>query len=298
MAEVYRSKSMENRKNILVVGGGTMGQGIALVCALSGYATTVVDLPSALPSIRAGFERFLADRVKKGKLTVAGMQEVLASIRVEEGLDAAAEADWVIEAIVETLDAKKKLFADLEKRVSPDAVIATNTSSLSVTAMAAGMRNPGCVVGLHFFNPATVMSLVEVVRTCWTDDALLKRAFELVQSIQKFPVLVKDTPGFIVNRIARSFAVESLKIVTEGIATPRQVDRIMKLGGSFKMGPFELMDLVGIDVNFSVTQSIFRSSFEEPRFRPQILQQELVNAGRLGRKTGHGIYSYETGGKK
>ncbi|MHB8783127.1 MAG: 3-hydroxyacyl-CoA dehydrogenase family protein [Desulfobacteria bacterium] len=289
---------MENRKNVLVVGGGTMGQGIALVCALSGYETTVVDLPAALPRVRAGVEKFLADRVNKGKLSAATMQEVLAAIRVEDRLDAAGEANWVIEAIVETLDAKKKLFSDLEKRIRPDAIIATNTSSLSVTAMAAGTRNPGRILGLHFFNPATVMPLVEIVRTCWTDDALLKKAFEFVGSIRKSPVLVKDTPGFIVNRIARSFAVESLKIVTEGIASPGQVDRIMKLGGRFKMGPFELMDMVGIDINFAVTQTIFRGFFEEPRFRPQILQQELVNAGRLGRKTGHGVYSYEVGGEK
>jgi 3-hydroxyacyl-CoA dehydrogenase len=289
---------MENGKKVLVVGGGTMGQGIALVCGLSGYGTTIVDLPAALPRIRAGIEKSLADRVKKGKMSAAEMQGFLSSIHVEEGLDAAADADWIVEAIVETLDAKKALFAEIEKRMKVDAVVATNTSSLSVTAMAAGLRNPGCIVGLHFFNPATVMPLVEIVRTGWTDEALLKKSFEFVKSIRKFPVLVKDTPGFIVNRIARSFAVESLKIVTEGIATPRQVDRIMKLGGSFKMGPFELMDMVGIDINFAVTQSIFRAFFEEPRFRPQILQQELVNAGRLGRKTGHGVYVYETGGKR
>ena len=289
---------MENGKKVLVVGGGTMGQGIALVCALSGYETTIVDLPAALPRIRAGIEKFLADRVKKGKMSAAQMHDSLSSIHVEEGLDAAAEADWIVEAIVEALDPKKALLAEIEKRMRGDAVVATNTSSLSVTAMAAGLRNPGCLVGLHFFNPATVMPLVEIVRTCWADAALLKKSFEFVKSIRKFPVLVKDTPGFIVNRIARSFAVESLKIVTEGIATPRQVDRIMRLGGSFKMGPFELMDMVGIDINFAVTRSIFRAFFEEPRFRPQILQQELVNAGRLGRKTGHGVYAYETGGKK
>jgi 3-hydroxybutyryl-CoA dehydrogenase len=289
---------MENGKKVLVVGGGTMGRGIAMVCSLSGYRTTVSDLPDALPGIRAEIERFLADRVKKGKMSAADMQESLSSIRVEAGLDAAVDADWIMEAIVENLDAKKALLAGLENRMKGDAVIATNTSSLSVTAMAAGLRNPGCLVGLHFFNPATVMPLVEIVRTCWTDENLLKRAFEFVKSIRKFPVHVKDTPGFIVNRIARSFAVESLKIVTEGIASPHQVDRIMRLGGGFKMGPFELMDMVGIDINFSVTQTIFRAFFEEPRFRPQLLQQELVNAGRLGRKTGHGVYAYGTGGKQ
>ncbi|MBI5418559.1 MAG: 3-hydroxybutyryl-CoA dehydrogenase [Deltaproteobacteria bacterium] len=289
---------MENGKHVMVIGGGTMGQGIALVCVLSGYRTTVVDLPAAIPRIRTGVERFLADRVKKGKFSAADVQNVMGLIAIEEDLSAAASADWIIEAIAENFDAKKKLFSDLEKAMKTEATICTNTSSLSVTAMAAGMRNPGCVLGLHFFNPPAVMPLVEIVRTCWTDEATAAKAFEFVQSIRKFPVLVKDTPGFIVNRIARSFAVESLKIVTEGIAAPEQVDRIMRLGGNFKMGPFELMDMVGIDVNFAVTRSIYRAFFEEPRFRPQILQQDLVNAGRLGRKTGRGIYSYETGGKK
>lgn len=289
---------MENGKHVMVIGGGTMGQGIALGCVLSGYRTTVVDLPAAIPRIRERIEKFLADRVKKGKISAADMQGALGRIAIEEDLSAAASADWVIEAIVENLEAKRQLFSDLEKATRAEATICTNTSSLSVTAMAAGMRNPGRVLGLHFFNPATVMPLVEVVRTCWTDEAAIAKAFEFVQSIQKFPVLVKDTPGFIVNRIARSFAVESLKIVTEGIARPEQVDRIMRLGGNFKMGPFELMDMVGIDVNFAVTRSIYGAFFEEPRFRPQILQQELVNAGRLGRKTGRGIYSYETEGKK
>lgn len=289
---------MEPRENVLVVGGGTMGQGIALACALSGYGTTLSDLPAVLPRVRAGVERFLADRVQRRKMTEAEREAVAGALRIEEGLEAAATADWVVEAIVEALEPKRKLLAELEARKKPGAMLCSNTSSLSVTAMAAGLKEPAAVLGLHFFNPATVMQLVEVVRTVWSSEATLARAAAFVRSLGKVPVVVKDTPGFVVNRVARSFPLEALKIVTEGIATPQQVDRVMRLGAGFRMGPFELMDLVGIDVNFAVSQSVYRGFFEEPRFRPQLLQQELVHAGRLGRKTGRGIYAYDQEGKR
>lgn len=288
---------MGETESVLVVGGGTMGQGIALACAQAGYPTVVSDLPAVLPRVRAGIDRFLAGRAGKGKMTEAERRRISESIRVEEGLESASRADWVVEAIVESLEPKRTLFAELDARKKPGAVLATNTSSLSVTAMAAGLRDPAAVVGLHFFNPATLMPLVEVARTVWSPPATLERALAFVRSLGKVPVLVKDTPGFVVNRVARSFPLESLRIVTEGIAKPEQVDRILRLGGGFKMGPFELMDLVGIDVNYAVTQSIFRGFFEEPRFRPALLQQELVSAGRLGRKTGHGIYRYREEGE-
>ncbi len=289
---------MEAKQDVLVIGGGTMGQGIALACALAGYRVTISDLPAVLPRIRSGVERFVADRVRKKRSTEDEARALQQAIRMEEGTDAAAGADWIIEAIVEALEPKKKLFAELAPRLKPGAMLCSNTSSLSVTAMAAGLKDPAAVIGLHFFNPATVMQLVEVVRTVWSSDETLARALAFVRSLGKVPVVVKDTPGFVVNRVARSFPLEALKIVTEGIATPPQVDRIMRLGAGFKMGPFELMDLVGLDVNFAVSQSVFRSFFEEPRFRPQLLQQELVNAGRLGRKTGRGVYAYDQEGKK
>jgi 3-hydroxybutyryl-CoA dehydrogenase len=251
-------------KNVMVVGGGTMGQGIALAAALAGHATTIVDLPEALPRIDAAIDRFLADRVKKGKLSGDGAREVRGAIRVEEGLEAARSADWIIEAIVEVLEPKKKLFADLEQRIRPGAMLCTNTSSLSVTAMAAGLRRPAAVLGLHFFNPATVMPLVEIVRTCWTEPATVESAVAFVKGLGKTPVLVKDTPGFVVNRVARPFPVEALRIVTEGTATPAQVDRIMKLGAG-----------VG-----------------EDRYRPCPLLRKLVAAGFTGKRAGRGFFEY------
>ncbi len=275
-----------------------MGRGIALACALAGHDTTVVDLPATLGRIREANERFFADRVGKGKMSAAQAGEVSGRLRVAGELAAGAGADWIVEAIPEDFALKTSLLADLSGLAKDEAVLCTNTSSLSVTAMAAAFRDPRRVLGLHFFNPATVMPLVEVVRTCWSDEALLEKAARFVGSIEKTPVLVKDTPGFIVNRVARLFYLESMKIVQEGIATPGQVDRIMREMGKFRMGPFELMDLVGIDVNFAVTRSVFAGCFGETRFRPQRMQQELVDAGRLGRKTGRGVYAYEKGAKR
>jgi 3-hydroxybutyryl-CoA dehydrogenase len=285
-------------KQVLVVGGGTMGQGIALACALAGHACVVSDLAAALPRVRAGIDGFLAGRAAKGKLPPAEHAAVSARLRVEEGLAAAASADFVIEAIVESLEPKQKLFAELEARKKPGALLCSNTSSLPVTRIAAAVRDPGAVLGLHFFNPATVMPLVEVVRTGFTPGAALDAALAFVASLGKRAVVVKDTPGFVVNRVARSFPLEALRIVTEGIATHAQVDRIMRLGAGFKMGPFELMDLVGVDIGLAVTQSVYRAFFDEPRFRPSIVQQELVDAGRLGRKTGRGFYAYDQDEKR
>ena len=283
-------------KKVLVVGGGTMGQGIALACALAGHECVISDLAAALPRVRAGVEQFLAGRLEKRKMTEEEHADVSRRLRVEEGLAAASSADLVVEAIVESLEPKRKLFAELDARRKPGALLCSNTSSLGITAIAAAVKDPAAVLGLHFFNPATVMQLVEVVRTGFTEQAAIDAALAFVRSLGKRPVVVKDTPGFVVNRVGRSFPLEALRIVTEGVATHEQVDRIMRLGAGFKMGPFELADLVGIDVNFAVSQSVYRAFFEEPRFRPSIVQQELVDAGRLGRKTGRGFYTYEKKG--
>lgn len=285
-------------QHVMVVGGGTMGRGIALACALAGHETVVVDLSTVLDRITRENEGFLADRVKKGRISPTQAREVSKRLRVEGDLSASNAADWIIEAVPEDLELKRKLLKELDGRSKGEAMLCTNTSSLSVTAMASAVRDPRRVLGLHFFNPATAMPLVEVVRTCWSDGNILENACRFVRSIGKTPVLVNDTPGFIVNRIARLFYLESMKIVHERIATPEQIDRIMRQMGNFKMGPFELMDLVGIDVNFAVTKSVFAAYFEEPRFRPQRMQQELFDADRLGRKTGRGVYPYVKGGKR
>lgn len=282
----------EAGRKVLVVGGGTMGQGIALACALAGHECVVSDLAAALPRVRAGIDAFLAGRLEKKKLTKEEHAAVSARLRVEEGLAAASGADVVIEAIVEVLEPKRKLFAELDARKKPGALLCSNTSSLSITSIAAGLRDPAAVLGLHFFNPATVMKLVEVVRTGFTGQATLDAALAFVRSLGKVAVVVKDTPGFVVNRVARAFPLEALRVVTEGIASHEQVDRIMRLGAGFKMGPFELMDLVGVDINLAVTRSVYGGFFDEPRFRPSVVQQELVDAGRLGRKTGRGFYTY------
>jgi 3-hydroxybutyryl-CoA dehydrogenase len=279
-------------RQVLVVGGGTMGQGIALACALAGHPCVISDLPAVLPRVRAGVDAFLAARAAKGKLSPAEHGAVAARLRVEEGLAAASSANVIIEAIVESLEPKRQLFAELDARRKPGALLCSNTSSLPITRIAAAVRAPGAVLGLHFFNPATVMPLVEVVRTGFTEGATLDAVLAFVRSLDKRAVVVKDTPGFVVNRVARSFPLEALRIVTEGLATHEQVDRIMRLGAGFKMGPFELVDLVGVDVNLAVTQSVYRAFFDEPRFRPSIVQQELVDAGRLGRKAGRGFYTY------
>jgi 3-hydroxybutyryl-CoA dehydrogenase len=287
------------RQRVLVVGGGTMGQGIALACALAGHECVVSDLAAVLPRVRQGVDQFLAGRLEKGKLGRDEHADVSARLRVEEGLAAASSADWVIEAIVESLEPKRKLFAELEERKKRGALLCSNTSSLGISAIAAGLRDPAAVLGLHFFNPAPAMQLVEVVRTGFTEQPTIDAALAFVRSLGKKPVVVKDTPGFVVNRVARSFTLESLRVLTEGIATPGQVDRVMRLGAGFKMGPFELMDLIGIDINLAVTKSVYQAFFDEPRFRPSVVQQEMVDAGRLGRKTGRGFYAYDRkeGGK-
>lgn len=254
--------------------------------------------PAALDRICGANERFLADRVKKGKMSAEQAREVPVRLRVERDLSSAGGADWIIEAVPEDLEVKRKLLKDLEGRSKRDAMLCTNTLSLSVTALASAVRDQRRVLGLHFFNPATFMPLVEVVRTCWSDEIIVEKAFRFVATIGKTPVLVKDTPGFIVNRVARLFYLESMKIVNERIATPDQIDRIMRQMGNFRMGPFELMDLVGIDVNFAVTRGVFAAYFEDPRFRPQRMQQELIDAERLGRKTGWGVYPYDQGGNR
>jgi 3-hydroxybutyryl-CoA dehydrogenase len=272
-----------------------MGTGIAQVAATAGHPVYVCDSSQrALDAAGAGLKKVFARLVDKGRIKRTFADDVLGRIEFSSDVTVLADAGLVIEAIVEDLTIKKQVFAAIEDNASRgDAVFATNTSSLSVTAIAAACSDPSRVIGLHFFNPAPLMPLVEVVPGIATAPAVCDVAATLVGGLwQKITVIAKDTPGFIVNRVARPFYGEALRILEEGIADAPTIDWAMREIGGFRMGPFELMDLIGNDVNLKVTETVFEAFFFDPRFRPSFTQQRMVEAGRLGRKTGLGYYDY------
>ena len=283
-----------------VLGAGAMGSGIAQVAAAAGHRVIVVDsYAPSLEKARVAIQKSLAREVEKGRLSTDAERDVQQRIRFEpsngEDLGAFKDCGLVIEAIVEELEAKQRAFRAMESAVGDSCVLATNTSSLAVGAIASACRHPGRVIGLHFFNPATVLPLVEVVAAITSDGAIADRAGQLVATWGKTTVRVADTPGFIVNRVARPFYGESLRICEEGIADVATIDWAMKELGGFRMGPFELMDLIGNDVNYAVTKSVFEAFYYDPRYRPSLTQRRMVEAGRLGRKTGVGYYEYRDG---
>lgn len=276
-----------------VCGAGTMGAGIAYAASAAGYRVILNDVSSeAIDRGLASIDRFVATGMERGKIAEDDGRSLRERISGDTGLEGMADATIVVEAIIEDLDIKQDLFGRLEGIVSEDAILATNTSSLSVTEIAGSLSHPGRFIGMHFFNPAHIMKLVEVIRGYRTDPATVERTIAITKELGKTPVTASDTPGFIVNRVARNFYGEALKIVGEGAATFEQVDRAMK-GIGFRMGPFELMDLIGIDVNFAVTQSVHGQFFGEPRFRPHLIQKGMVDSGRIGKKAGGGFYSDE-----
>ena len=287
-----------------VLGAGAMGGGIAQVAARAGHPVVLVDTSETqLAKATADFAKALRRDVEKGRLTSHAVDEVAGRIRTvaraaEEPAEMFAGCGIVIEAIVERLDVKHAAFRALERAVSPACVLATNTSSLSVSSIAAACDRPEHVVGVHFFNPAPMMPLVEIVPGVATSDEVLRETRALVDGWGKTTVLAADTPGFIVNRIARPFYSEAWRIVEEGTADHATVDWAMRELGGFRMGPFELMDFIGHDVNFAVTRSVYEATFHEPRYRPSLSQQRLVDAGRLGRKAGRGVYDYRDGAPK
>lgn len=281
-----------------VLGAGAMGSGIAQVAAAAGHPVVLGDVSvPALEKARASIARVMTREVEKGRKSAAEAEDIVARLEIAptgEGYDAFAGCGVILEAIAEDLAIKQQVFPALE-RSAPGAVLATNTSSLSVTAIASACAAPERVLGAHFFNPAPVMPLVEIVGGHATDPALLSSTRELVDAWGKLTVIAADTPGFIVNRVARPFYNESLRLLEEGIADHATIDWAMKEYGGFRMGPFELMDLIGNDINYAVTRSVFDAFGYEPRYRPSLLQRRMVEAKLLGRKTGRGWYDYREG---
>jgi 3-hydroxybutyryl-CoA dehydrogenase len=278
---------------VAVIGAGTMGAGIVQVAAAAGHPVLLFDqrpeaAQRAVESARAQFARL----AEKGKIAAAEADAAGTRLRAAATLADLAPSGLVIEAIVEDLGAKRKLFAELEDIVAPDCLFATNTSSISVTALGAALRRPGRLGGMHFFNPAPLMALVEIVSGLATDPAVAATLFATAVAWGKTAVHAQSTPGFIVNRVARPYYAEALRLLGEGAADPATLDAVLRLAGGFRMGPFELMDLIGHDVNFAVTQSVWEAFFHDPRFQPSLRQQELVAAGFLGRKSGRGFYDY------
>lgn len=277
---------------VLVVGAGIMGAGIAQVAALAGHRVWLHDnRPGAAAAACTQLATTLRGLAAKGRLTDTAVDEALARLHPVDALDAAAQAGLVVEAIVEQLDAKRALLRELEARLSPTAILASNTSSISITALARGLAHPGRVVGMHFFNPVPLMKLVEVVSGLHTDPAVADQVAALATAWGKTAVHARSTPGFIVNRIARPYYAETLALLQERAAPPEVLDACLR-GVGFRMGPCELMDLIGHDTNFAVTESVYGANFGDKRYQPSLVQRELVDGGWLGRKSGRGFYPY------
>jgi 3-hydroxybutyryl-CoA dehydrogenase len=278
---------------VAIVGSGTMGAGIAQVAAAAGHPVILYDtradaVPVAIQNIRQTFQKL----AQKGKLSPAEAESAGSRLRPATQLPELRGSAIVIEAIVEEIEVKRQLFADVEGIVGADCILATNTSSLSVSAIAAKLKLPGRLVGMHFFNPAPIMGLVEIVRGVATDSRILAQARATAVAWGKTPVAAASTPGFIVNRVARPYYGESLLLLAEQAGSPATIDAVMREAGGFRMGPFELMDLIGLDIGLAVSQSLFSSYFGDSRYRPSFIQQEMVRAGYLGRKAGRGFYLY------
>lgn len=281
----------EDITSIAVLGAGVMGNGIAQLAALAGYQVQLFDIKKeALETAKTSIDENLSIGVKKGKLSDEEKQKALQNINFTDKFSD-LKVHFVIEAVVERLDVKQKLLQELANINGENCILTSNTSSIPITQIAHGIIKPERVVGMHFFNPAHIMKLVEVIKAADTSDEVANLCKQLAEKMGKTVVMAKDSPGFIVNRVARHFYVESLKIVEDGVADFETVDRQMESLG-FKMGPFKLMDLIGVETNFSVTTSMFNSFHQDSKFRPSRIQQQKVDAGHWGRKSGKGFYNY------
>ncbi|HSO45773.1 MAG TPA: 3-hydroxyacyl-CoA dehydrogenase NAD-binding domain-containing protein, partial [Rhodoferax sp.] len=293
------TQALSKQAVVAVIGAGAMGAGIAQVAAAGGHPVKLLDnrpgaAAQAIEGIRAQFEKMAA----KGKLTLEAAQAASARLQTAAQVADLADAALVVEAIVENLQVKQTLFKELEAVVSGGCILASNTSSISITAIGAALNSPHRLAGLHFFNPAPLMALVEVVSGLATAPEVAGALYDTARDWGKSPVHAKSTPGFIVNRVARPYYAEALRVLTEGGADCATLDACCREAGGFRMGPFELMDMIGHDVNFAVTQSVWRAFFNDPRFLPSLIQQDLVDAGFLGKKSGRGFYNYEDGASK
>jgi 3-hydroxybutyryl-CoA dehydrogenase len=279
-------------KKVAVIGSGTMGAGIAQATALAGYEVMLYDVSDEiLAAAHASISTSIDQGVKRGKTPANVAEKAKSALELTTSLTDAAATDLVIEAAPERMELKRDIFRVLDAAASPHTLLASNTSSLSISAIAGATRRPDRVLGLHFFNPAHIMKLVEVVRGDDTSETTLALGHEFVASLGKTAVQCLDTPAFIVNRVARPFYGEAFRLLGEQVADVPTIDKLMKSIG-FKMGPFELIDLIGCDVNFAVTQSVYEAYFHDPKYRPHPIQRRMVESGKLGRKSGRGFYSY------
>ncbi|GAA4272740.1 3-hydroxyacyl-CoA dehydrogenase NAD-binding domain-containing protein [Aquimarina gracilis] len=279
-----------------IIGSGTMGSGIAQVAATAGCTVKVFDTnEEALEKSKSTLEKILARLVEKGRIDQDEKNRIQGNIFHVNNLKDLGDANLTIEAIIENIEIKKKVFAALEDYVSKNAIIASNTSSLSIASIASALENPERCIGIHFFNPAPLMKLVEVIPAVQTSQEVTNEVIEIIKGWKKVVALTKDTPGFIVNRVARPFYGESLRVLEEGIADVATIDWSLKTLGGFRMGPFELMDFIGNDVNYTVTETVFKAFYYDPRYKPSFTQKRLSEAGYLGRKSGKGYYDYNEG---